>query len=473
MRRWLAAALLVCSLAPAAAQQNVPLGPTSAASSTSPCSAFGTTAGTCAQGNDSRITGAAPLASPTFTGTPAAPTPSATDNSTTLATTAYVTNGINNAIAAVNPAVAVKAATTAASDTSALTYSNGVGGIGATLTGAVNTALAFDGVTLTSLNQRVLVKDDTVSPSGARNGVYYLTQLQTAILPPILTRALDYDQSSDINNTGAIPVVSGTVNASTSWLLTSSVTTVGTDALTYSKFSIAPSSIVSQLGQQTLPMVLVSSGTMGNNGALSGLTAVATAYPNAYCSLPAGAIATGVPAAQTWYYCEFSSTTAATVFNNTYTSGTPAIPGSKTPFATTGPGAYTQTTGSNIAGYTLAIPGNTLGLNGGVQVKIARTNNNSAGGKTVTGNYSTFAFATVTLTTGVGNSWPEAIFANRGSTNVQISGGNFGANFSQTPLYSAIDSTAAQNLVMNMQLGTATDTMTLESVVVELLPSVP
>ncbi len=35
----------------------------------SPCAQFGTAAGTCAQGNDSRITGAAPTASPTFTGT--------------------------------------------------------------------------------------------------------------------------------------------------------------------------------------------------------------------------------------------------------------------------------------------------------------------------------------------------------------------------------------------------------------------
>ena len=38
----------------------------------------------------SLVTGAAPLASPTFTGTPAAPTPATADNSTKLATTAFV-----------------------------------------------------------------------------------------------------------------------------------------------------------------------------------------------------------------------------------------------------------------------------------------------------------------------------------------------------------------------------------------------
>jgi hypothetical protein len=36
------------------------------------------------------VNGAAPLASPAFTGTPAAPTPSSSDNSTKIATTAYV-----------------------------------------------------------------------------------------------------------------------------------------------------------------------------------------------------------------------------------------------------------------------------------------------------------------------------------------------------------------------------------------------
>lgn len=181
----------------------------------------------------------------TLQGTATAPTPSASDNSTNIATTAYVTN----AVTASNPAIAVQATTTKASDTSSLTYLNGVSGIGATFTGSNNTAITIDGFTFTTLGQRLLVKNDTQSPSGAFNGVYYVTQIQTAILPPILTRAIDYDQSSDINNTGAIPVVSGTVNASTSWLLTSSVTNVGVDPLTYVQFSYNPSTLVNKVGQ--------------------------------------------------------------------------------------------------------------------------------------------------------------------------------------------------------------------------------
>jgi|HubBroStandDraft_2_1064218.scaffolds.fasta_scaffold00132_9 hypothetical protein len=417
----------------------------------------------------------APLASPTFTGTPAAPTAAAATNTTQLATTAFVTTAVANAVAGINPAIAVQAATTQASDTSGLTYNNGVAGIGATFTGSVNTAFTVDGFTFTALNQRVLVKNDTQSPSGAFNGIYYVTQVQTGILPPILTRALDYDQPSDMNNTGAIPVVNGTLNAGTSWLLTSAVATVGTDPLTYTKFSLAASTLPYIMGQSHIPFVLVSSGTMGNNGALSGLTAVAIAYPNAYVWMPAGAISSGSLAG--WYYATFSTTQAATVFNNTYTSGTPTIPGSPTAFVTTGPGAYTQTTGSNIAAYTLAIAGNAIGVNGTVLLSGLRTNNNSAGAKIITGNYGAYAFGTVSASTGNTGALYGGL-SNRGVANVQvpfsnaiISVGNGGAGVAA--VFGAIDSTSAQNLVMNLQLATATDTMTLENIVVQMLPGVP
>lgn len=52
--------------------------------------AYGTTSGTAVEGNDSRLISAAPLASPTFTGVPTAPTASAGTNTQQLATTAFV-----------------------------------------------------------------------------------------------------------------------------------------------------------------------------------------------------------------------------------------------------------------------------------------------------------------------------------------------------------------------------------------------
>lgn len=181
------------------------------------------------------------IASPTLTGTPAAPTPTTGDNSTKIATTAFTTTAVSNAVSGVNPAIAVQAATTA--NVAGYTYNNGVSGIGATLTQNSAAIVVIDGYTLV-LNDRVLFKNQTVAPSGSTNGVYFITTLGTGVIPAVFTRALDYDQSSDINNTGAIPVVNGTVNATTSWLLTSSVTTVGTDALTYTQFSYNPSTIV-------------------------------------------------------------------------------------------------------------------------------------------------------------------------------------------------------------------------------------
>jgi hypothetical protein len=187
----------------------------------------------------------APIANPTFTGTPAAPTATAGTNSTQLSTTAFVTTAVANAVAGVNPAIAVLAATVAAGDTSALTYANGVGGVGATFTGTINTTVTIDGVLLNTLGQRVLVKNDTQSANpGAYNGIYSVTVISTAGTAPVFTRALDYDTPSDMNNTGAIPVQSGTANVSTSWLLTSQIVTVGTTALTFVKFSLDPTTLM-------------------------------------------------------------------------------------------------------------------------------------------------------------------------------------------------------------------------------------
>lgn len=150
------------------------------------------------------------------------------------ATKAYV----DNTAAGINPAVAVQVATTSSSDLTGYTYNNGVSGIGATLTaGSNNVALTVDGFTFSTLGQRLLVKDNSTS---ANNGVYYVTQVQGTILPVILTRSLDYDTPSDMNNTGAIPVINGTVNGTTQWVLTSQVNTIGTDALTFTKFARNP-----------------------------------------------------------------------------------------------------------------------------------------------------------------------------------------------------------------------------------------
>lgn len=237
-------------------------------------------------------------------GSPTTTTQSAGDNSTKIATTAFTTTAINNAISGVNPAVAVQAATTAAGDTSGFTYNNGVSGVGATLTQNSAAVYVVDGFTFNTLNQRLLVKNDTQSPSGAFNGVYYVTTVGTGIIPAVLTRALDYNSPSDINNTGAIPVVNGTVNALTSWLLTSQVTTVGTDPLTYSQFSRSPTSVLPpNLGgtgiANNASSTLTISGSFGTTITVSGTTSVTlptsgTLYGTASGSITSSQLATSL-----------------------------------------------------------------------------------------------------------------------------------------------------------------------------------
>jgi hypothetical protein len=205
---------------------------------------------------------------PTFTSrTTTATTQAAGDSSSKIANTAFVTAAINSAIAGVNPAVAVQAATTTVLP--AVTYFNGVAGIGATLTQNSAAVLVLDGYTPVLLD-RLLIKNQA---SAFQNGVYFISTLGTGIIPFVLTRALDYDQPSDINNTGAIPVVNGIVNALTSWLLTSLVTTIGTDPLTYTQFSINPSVTTQTIASGTSAL---GTGAISGNACATVVTTTAT-----------------------------------------------------------------------------------------------------------------------------------------------------------------------------------------------------
>jgi hypothetical protein len=173
-------------------------------------------------------------------GNSTATTQSQADNSTKLATTAYTDLAVANAVAGVNPAVAVLAASTA---NIAGTYTQVGGGIGDFFTVTATGAFTLDGIAINTIGQRVLLKDQSTA---SQNGVYTATVVGAVAVSPVFTRALDYDVPSDVNNTGTIPVQSGTVNTTTSWLLTSQVISIGSagSSLTYTKFSLAPSSIV-------------------------------------------------------------------------------------------------------------------------------------------------------------------------------------------------------------------------------------
>jgi len=164
-----------------------------------------------------------------------------------------------------------------------------------------------------------------------------------------------------------------------------------------------------QLMNAGIPFVRTGSGTLGNNGAfsLSGTNALPAIYPGAFAYLPSGAIFAGTVAQVVngvstgtspagWYFAQFSSTVAGTIYNNPYPNAASNLTGDPdesvpsiyggvetvplTKFSCTGPGAFTQTTGAIIAqNYTSILP-NLIGEFGGLNYTLfaERTNNADA-----------------------------------------------------------------------------------------------
>ncbi len=77
-------------------------------------------------------------------------------------------------------------------------------------------------------------------------------------------------------------------------------------------------------------------------------------------SLPAG-----------WYWTEFSSDTALIVYQETYVSGRPKRPATKTPFSIDLTGRVTQTTNEIVAVSGISIPAGSLGKNGILRMELS------------------------------------------------------------------------------------------------------
>jgi trimeric autotransporter adhesin len=167
-------------------------------------------------------------------------------NSSDAATKQYV----DAAVSALNVHAPVYVATTSAADLNTPgvpVYNNGVSGVGATLTGsAVNNALTIDGYTFIGTDvtngTRVLVKNQV---NQITNGTYVFSQLQTAGLPWVLTRASDADNSppGELKNGDFNFVESGSANASTGWVQICAGSgpggqiLIGTDNICYAQIS--------------------------------------------------------------------------------------------------------------------------------------------------------------------------------------------------------------------------------------------
>lgn len=133
------------------------------------------------------------------------------------------------------------------------------------------------------------------------------------------------------------------------------------------------------------PVIVPSSGTMNDNGSLTGLSLLPIAYAFAYLFFPTGAVFAGSPSG--FYYARFTDTAEAIIFNNLLLPGqVPRFISVPTPIMATGPGAYTQST-TQIALITINIPGGTLRDSGVCEIFNLYSFSNSANAKDISISY--------------------------------------------------------------------------------------
>tara|TARA_B100001059_G_scaffold168300_1_gene168080 strand:+ start:3185 stop:4978 length:1794 start_codon:yes stop_codon:yes gene_type:complete len=135
---------------------------------------------------------------------------------------------------------------------------------GQTLTANSNGAISVDGVTLSAAD-RVLLRSQS---DGAQNGIYTVTTVGNGSNPFVLTRALDFNTSSEVGAGSFMFVESGTANAGKSFIQSTSGPTLDTTALVFSVFgdsSLAANSVdntkLSNMAQATIKGRVASTGT--------------------------------------------------------------------------------------------------------------------------------------------------------------------------------------------------------------------
>lgn len=180
-----------------------------------------------------------------------------------------------------NIVAAARGATTA--NLAGYTYANGTSGVGATLTAGANGAFTSDGITW-ALNDLVLVKDQSTT---FQNGLYKITTLGDGGTPAVLTRSVDYDQASQINLGDIIIVAEGTVNAQTSWMETATITTIGTDPITFVQFTANPATFLKVASNLSdLASVSTARTNLGLAGSFTGIAIQTFTATGAYTYTP-------------------------------------------------------------------------------------------------------------------------------------------------------------------------------------------
>lgn len=226
---------------------------------------------------------------------------------------------------------------------------------------------------------------------------------------------------------------------------------------------IGANSVPRILAQSAIPFILPSSGSIGNNGALSGITALPTTYSGGcWMYFPANAIVAGSTAG--WYWTVMSSSTAGTIYNSTYTSGTNFV-GTATAFATTGPGAYTQTTSAaaDISAAIVTVPGGSLGPNGTLELLAQFVVPNNANAKPVAIRESGTSITTSTGLASTGGNKYWWTMQNRNNQAVNVGQTGVGALATGNASNYLTRNTAADTTwAYSFEIATATDYVVME-----------
>lgn len=278
----------------------------------------------------------APLASPTFTGSPAAPTPTAGDSTTLLATTAFVTAAVSAAVQGLQVKNSVVAATTG-SETFTVTSGSVV-----TIAGT-----SVDGVS-PAVNDLILVKDAPVSTGAGEvgstrpaNGMYVVTANTTNLS---VSRAADMTGTANLPSGAFTFVEGGTTQKTSGWVVASPTTnisfTYGTTAIKWVQFSgagqILAGTGISVSGNTISVVNPLNQNTTGTASNVTGTVAVAnggtgqTTIQAAINALLGGTMTAGLFARANG--TNFVASALATADVPTNASVAPASPGTNTKF---------------------------------------------------------------------------------------------------------------------------------------------
>ena len=251
------------------------------------------------------------------------------------------------------------------------------------------------------------------------------------------------------------------------------VVTSGTTWVTSSAFSnaVQQAKVVAQSGLPLYVMPTLTSISAAGAIVLPSNLSLATTGSPFYAYFKLAQISTASAAG--WYFCKVAADAAHhTVYNNTWTgTGVPLVPASPTAFAGLSGSSLTGSTGAVTA--TFALPANSMGPNGSVEMEYVATYLSSGGNKTVSVAFGTLSgpTTTATTTTSLGARWAVR---NSGVTNVQITTLTTDSTYAtatQVLGFGAVDTTSAVNIVLTINNAAATDFVAINSYSIKVFPA--